>query len=357
MQAPGGATGWKEAIQRDGQLRPRIRGGAFKLDGPTKDAVSGAVLERFSAYLRLADPSGKEVPLTTVKAALPTSDPAPLPATAAGCHDQLAAGRQRLAELNLDLAGQQSPEEIFARSAPNPGLTARMQPIVVRALQGPEAFAPAVECRAQLCRVTVAWRSSDAAKRWKRQLSEDQEFRRHSAGGPMSVGGTELIFTLVDPTRPFAGDLVGKLRETFIGSPGVRACAAQFPGAVGRLEARFTLSDAERPDDGAAPGVLHVSWGGPLVDTPLARCLEDVAAPLLAAVKVPARVRGVVKNRDPRLSLAAGARRSLRLPLPGVACGRGAGALNPSLRGEWGRSPHIYSLSGPLAPSAGRGRG
>jgi hypothetical protein len=280
------------SLQRDAQLRPRIRGGSLEIVGLTKDAVSGARLVELAGYLGLADPSGKPIPLDLPRPG-PTLD-LPMPSKMADCVRELSAARKRVAELGDGAADSERAADLFARGQVDPEATARTQRIVAKALEGGDpAWSPEVECRGKACRVIVpGWMLGEAARDWRRRLFRDLDFRRHAMSS-MDVGASGVFFTLFpDPSRPLGEEYLRKVKDAWRSSRGVAACAARHAEATGRITATFELADAERPKEGSAPGALSVTWGGSLAGSDLARCLEHEAAGLVAGAKFPPRVRG-----------------------------------------------------------------
>jgi RNA polymerase sigma-70 factor (ECF subfamily) len=298
-------TGAWEAIQRDPQLRPRLRGGSLVPGKPAKDAVSGTALDRYDGYVRLADPSGK---LVAVEIAVPVAAvETPPPTTASVCMAELEAGKKRLGELNAFLRRAAGPAEAFATGRPDPAASARLKAIIARILAVSDpAWSPDVECRGTACRISVPGLRmlGETARDWKARIFSDPEFRRHTAP-PMDVGADGLYVTLFpDPSRPLGEPILRQVRDAWKGSAGLAGCSARY-AETGDLTATFDLTDGVHPPDGKAPGELTISWSGSLVGTVLARCVQDEATSIVAAAKVPERVR------------PATIKATVELPLPG----------------------------------------
>lgn len=197
LQPPGGSGAWKEAIRHDSELQRRVRGGSFVREAAIADAVSAVPLEQGGMYLRLADPSGRPLPLD-VRPAPPYLAPPPLPTSAVDCRAELEASRARLAELQAIPPPPSPADQLFAQGTLDPAVTARARDVVARALaDAPNAYAAEVECRGRSCRVVVpGWMLGRSARDWHDRLLRHPEFVRLRSEQPMAIGAAGLFFTL-----------------------------------------------------------------------------------------------------------------------------------------------------------------
>jgi len=91
-------------------------------------------------------------------------------------------------------------------------------------------------------------------------------------------------------------DMLKAIVAELLASPALAACEHQHTPA-GRLVAQLQLPRTGDTNQDGQEARLSVRIGGPLADTPFARCFEAVLAPIVERTAIPALVTGATLNK------------------------------------------------------------
>jgi RNA polymerase sigma-70 factor (ECF subfamily) len=270
---------WQLPLQRDPEMSARVNGRGFHGGGQVKDPLSGVVMTTQDVYLTLRDPSGKARSDRHPTVPKPNLAFGPIPTDPAGCKREIDNLRERLAVAQADVEADLPLDTRFARSAPNPTLTAETTALS-RRIFGTEAGAPTAECRGQVCKLT----GPEPMARWRQRLDADPEFRLRREGGMCC---TEILYMMKTPEQLAATRWLHRLADAFVTGPAPAACAQKHAAAEGMLNLELELPATGQPNAEGVTGRLALRLGGPLMGSPLAACLADEAAHTLLTTAVP----------------------------------------------------------------------
>jgi RNA polymerase sigma-70 factor (ECF subfamily) len=284
---------WQAPLQRDQEMRERVRGTGFSAGEPVKDPVSGVPFEQKPVFLKLADPSGRRVPFAGPGMGPP---PAPvkaaaarLPSTLAACRAELSVAEQRFGRMKAAIERDMRLDKLWPRPALNPALTKQVEADVkqsLAALPGPPAAK--VECRGQICRIELDRQAAPDPNALHRAL-EKAPFRGHTERAMM---GSWIEYYEVAPANAAVGmDLARKIRDELLASPDLAACESKHAPA-GRIELMIEVPRTGEANRDGEQSKIATRVAGALGGTPFARCLEAALAPIVARTPVPARVTG-----------------------------------------------------------------
>ena len=137
--------------------------------------------------------------------------------------------------------------------------------------------------------------------------AEEVKIRPWSAVLRQPAGAGDIYFKMLPPGTAFGMDLLKKPVADLLASPDLAVCQTRFP-ATGQLQVRFHLPSTDEPNDAGEAGKISATYGGPLADTPLARCVADAVAARVLSAPVPPRVAGAVLFRRIDFPLAKAAK-------------------------------------------------
>ncbi len=235
-----------------------------------------------------------------VAAPIPTQSrgpgaPPPLPAT---CEGQLAALGEKLATAEALLEQRLLPAEKFDRSPPAPDQETFLRPLVAKVFEGaPDGHAFDVECRGDVCRVTVTQPERGPDFDWWDKL-QSTVFHEHGAGHMISGGApthdpvskqallvTKAHVQLSDRRlaegMPVLQALVAGMEE----SGAIARCSAKDPTA-GYLSLQLWLE--------GETGAIRYDAGGTIPSSANGRCLLGELDAMITRAQVPTPVRGAV---------------------------------------------------------------
>jgi RNA polymerase sigma factor (sigma-70 family) len=288
------ANAWMGPLQRDPAMRERTRGMGFESGPPVKDPVSGATFEEIPVYLKLADPSGKPVPGPHPERWRPVAPIAAAPVAPGRCHAELAAAERRLATMKDAIERDMPPRERWERGVPNLALTSQFDGVVRRSFSlPPDSSAVTAECRDQVCRLQMD-RQRFPDPNTHKQLREAPELRGRIEGA--MVGSWDNYFVLAPSGATVGMDIVKAIVAELLASPALAACEHRHT-PTGRIVAQLQLPRTGDINQDGQEARISVRIGGPLADTPFARCFEAVLAPIVERTAIPSMVTGATLTK------------------------------------------------------------
>jgi RNA polymerase sigma factor (sigma-70 family) len=282
---------WLGPLREDPILKERVFRftygvGRFGAD-PENPSVKHVV-----AFLRLKDPSGARVAGNDVPGLAAVASK-PLPANLEACRVELDATQRRIAFLKASNDHALSLVERFDRSPPNPALTDTFSAVIARALQAGGVAAKAeVVCRSRVCRVSAPGATSGE---WLGALHRDGDVQRHKLNYAFTPADGKVFYEVGDPERPDGIRLFVRVHFEIRKSPGMKACGTRSP-EKGQLQVRFVIPDGESPQPGTDPRRITAHLSGPLVETPLGRCVQEELTQILESIPLPAGVKGATTS-------------------------------------------------------------
>jgi hypothetical protein len=209
-----------------------------------------------------------------------------------GCGVRAAALEGRLAELGRLRALHTPPAQRWEDGPPNDALTATVEAELAR--HAPAGAAPIrAQCRERLCRVFVAPGEDAAVDRFLGSEWRERNLRaveRDESG---------LLLRQREPDRVEGGEVLQTALQDFEASGAVERCQAAHRGeTTGTLDAQLSLTADQAPGQAAGIGVES---GGPLVGTPLGKCIDQELRQAMAALTLPPKYDdAVVAAQFPR---------------------------------------------------------
>ena len=279
----------------EGPWRKRLgdrvnRVGASRLDGISRDPVSGQLHQKYALYLHLQHPLGE--PDRADDRDLPA-----LPSDPAACEAELSRVRAEVDALRPRHSESLPIEEQFRRaSTPDGAATADVRAAFAAAL-GPLAGTVKIDCRAGVCRADRLSGPGDAAPAaptWREldaRLDLDQAWRNRFPGSWAGPDG-ERYYRVRPTPRPVLSteersreEVWENVRERVF--PSVRACANRHPGAEAVRASVLLPGEGELNEDGV-PRRVSIRVRGKAASGPFGRCIRDEAEKSVRSLLLPA---------------------------------------------------------------------